>query len=409
MTRLWYLIGLLLIVSGLVHLGVFVVDGGPWDGPVSWRKPFTFGVSFGLSVLSLTWVAQFVRLRGRDVLLGVFAVASVVEVALITVQAWRGVPSHFNMSTDVDSLIARTLAAGGFALIAVAVFMTVSAFRRDPTVPTISASPQAGLGASPSMRLAVQAGFGTFLAAMAFGGIMIARGVVEVITGSQQFAYTVAGSLKPAHAILMHGVLLLPALAWLLSRTQPSEQTRLRVVRLAIWTYITISAIVSGLALFGITIVSPSTASVLCAGAISGLAIGALTLGTLLPRTQRHAADQSPGPIATCAPSPPQGCARVPAVVEPGQPLEDVVRRLMPADQYGDQHGHQVERQHRQARAPGPLGGMPALVQDELVVERVAPGQHDVPDGEGPGDGEAIAVAEREDEAVGPVLPRGTA
>jgi hypothetical protein len=294
MTRLWYLIGLLLIVSGLVHLGVFVVDGGPWDGPVSWRKPFTFGVSFGLSVLSLTWVSQFVRLRGRDVLLGVFAVASVVEVALITVQAWRGVPSHFNMSTDVDSLIARTLAAGGFALIAVAVFMTLSAFRRDPTVPTSRspetppASPQAGLGASPSMRLAVQAGFGTFLAAMTFGGIMIARGVVEVMTGSQQLAYTVAGSLKPAHAILMHGVLLLPALAWLLSRTQPSEQTRLRVVRLAIWIYITVSALVSGLALFGITIVSPSTASVLCAGAISGLAIGALTLGTLLPRTQRH-------------------------------------------------------------------------------------------------------------------------
>jgi hypothetical protein len=278
MTRLWYLIGLLLIVSGLVHLGVLVVDGGPWDGPVSWRKPFTFGVSFGLSVLSLTWVSQFIRLRGRNILLGVFSVASVVEVALISVQAWRGVPSHFNMSTDVDSLIARTLAAGGFTLIVVAIFMTVSAFRPSLPVP----------GESPSMRLAVQAGFGTFLAAMAFGGIMIARGVVETLTGSQQLAYTVAGSLKPAHAILMHGVLLLPALAWLLSRTHPSEQTRLRVVRLAIWTYITVSAIISALALFDITIVSPSTASVLCAGAISGLAIGALTLGTLLPRSQTH-------------------------------------------------------------------------------------------------------------------------
>ncbi|MEU7747714.1 hypothetical protein [Nonomuraea sp. NPDC049158] len=317
MTRLWYLIGLLLIISGLVHLGVLVVDGGPWDGPVSWRKPFTFGVSFGLSVLSLTWVSQCIRLRGRNILLGVFAVASVVEVTLISVQAWRGVPSHFNMSTDVDSLIARILAAGGFTLIAVAIFMTISAFR--PSLPIPGESPSKGPGgssttglapttspggspstslsgspsvrlaeSSPSTRLAVQAGFGTFLAAMAFGGIMIARGVVETLTGSQQLAYTVAGSLKPAHAILMHGVLLLPALAWLLSRTHPSEQTRLRVVRLAIWTYITVSAIVSTLALFDITIVSPSTASVLCAGAISGLAIGALTLGTLLPRPQTH-------------------------------------------------------------------------------------------------------------------------
>ncbi|MEV1247358.1 hypothetical protein [Nonomuraea sp. NPDC049750] len=368
MTRLWYLIGLLLIVSGLVHLGVLVVDGGPWDGPVSWRKPFTFGVSFGLSVLSLTWVSQFIQLRRRNVLLGLFAVASVMEVALISVQAWRGVPSHFNMSTDVDSLIARTLAAGGFTLIAVAIFMTISAFRpshpdtgeppstghggspttgltgpaagpggspstghtgpsTDPggslivrlagspntglggapsvrlagspsmgltgtSVVRLGRSPSTGPGGSPSMRLAVQAGFGTFLAAMAFGGIMIARGVVEAMTGSQQLAYTVAGSLKSAHAILMHGVLLLPALAWLLSRTHPSEQTRLRVVRLAIETYITVSAIVSALALFGITIVSPSTASVLCAGAISGLAIVALTLGTLL-RPQTHSPNAS--------------------------------------------------------------------------------------------------------------------
>ncbi|MFI7147635.1 hypothetical protein ACIBO2_22180 [Nonomuraea sp. NPDC050022] len=344
MTRLWYLIGLLLIVSGLVHLGVLVVDGGPWDGPVSWRKPFTFGVSFGLSVLSLTWVSQFIQLRRRNVLLGLFAVASVMEVALISVQAWRGVPSHFNMSTDVDSLIARTLAAGGFTLIAVAIFMTISAFRpshpdtgeppstghggspttgltgpaagpggspstghtgpsTDPggsLIVRLAGSPNTGLGGapsvrlagSPSMRLAVQAGFGTFLAAMAFGGIMIARGVVEAMTGSQQLAYTVAGSLKSAHAILMHGVLLLPALAWLLSRTHPSEQTRLRVVRLAIGTYITVSAIVSALALFGITIVSPSTASVLCAGAISGLAIVALTLGTLL-HPQTHSPNAS--------------------------------------------------------------------------------------------------------------------
>lgn len=302
MTRLWYLIGLLLIVSGLVHLGVLVLDGGPWDGPVSWRKPFTFGVSFGLSVLSLTWVSQFIRLRRRNVLLGVFAVASVVEVALISVQAWRGVPSHFNMSTDVDSLIARTLAAGGFTLIAIAIFMTISAFRpshpdtgeppsTDPggsLIVQLAGSVGGRLAGSPSMRLAVQAGLGTFLAAMAFGGIMIARGVVEAMTGSQQLAYTVAGSLKPAHAILMHGVLLLPALAWLLSRTHPSEQTRLRVVRLAIWTYITVSAIVSALALFDITIVSPSTASVLCAGAISGLAIGALALGTYLPHIRRR-------------------------------------------------------------------------------------------------------------------------
>ncbi|MET9243604.1 hypothetical protein [Nonomuraea sp. NPDC003709] len=279
MNRLWYLIGVLLVLAGLVHLGVFVVDGGPWEGAVSWRKPFTFGVSFGLSVLTLTWVSQFVRLRARPLVVGAFAVASTLEVALITLQAWRGVPSHFNMETAFDTAVARTLAAGGGVLVAIGLVMTIAAFRPDP-------------GLAPSMRLAVRAGFATLLAAMAFGAVMIARGVVEVVTGNQQLAYTVATTLKPAHAIFMHGVLLLPALSWLLSRTLPSEGSRVRWIRLATWLYVATATAVSALALAGVEPVSPSTASVLCAGAISGLAIASLMLGRLKGSPRRAPARQ---------------------------------------------------------------------------------------------------------------------
>ncbi|MEV0229911.1 hypothetical protein [Nonomuraea sp. NPDC050786] len=268
MNRLWYLIGVLLVLAGLVHLGVFVVDGGPWEGAVSWRKPFTFGVSFGVSVLTLAWVSRFVRLRVRELLVGAFAAASALEVALITVQAWRGVPSHFNMETAFDTTVARTLAAGGGVLIAIAITMTIAAFRPHP-------------GVAPSMLLAVRAGFATLLAAMAFGAVMIARGVLEVVTGNQQLAYTVATTLKPAHAVFMHGVLLLPALAWLLSRTLPSEAARLRWIRLATWIYVTVAVAVSAPASAGVNVVSPSTASLLCAAAVSGLGIAALALGTL--------------------------------------------------------------------------------------------------------------------------------
>ncbi|MEV0387654.1 hypothetical protein [Nonomuraea sp. NPDC050643] len=274
MPRLCYLIGALLVLAGLVHLGVFVVDGGPWEGAVSWRKPFTFGVSFGLSVLTLTWVSRFLRLRAGPYLIGAFAVASTVEVTLITVQAWRSVPSHFNMETAFDTAVARTLAAGGVVLIAIAVTMTIAVFRPGP-------------GLAPSMRLAVRAGFATLLAAMVFGGIMIARGVVEVVTGDQRLAYTVATALKPAHAVFMHGVLLLPALAWLLTRTSHPEEARLRLVRLATWIYVTVATAVSALAVAGVTPVSPSTASILCAGAISGLAIAVLALGWIKDRRRR--------------------------------------------------------------------------------------------------------------------------
>ncbi|RSN08594.1 hypothetical protein DMB42_21570 [Nonomuraea sp. WAC 01424] len=277
MNRLWYSVGAFLVLVGLVHLGVLVVAGGPWEGAVSWRKPFTFGVSFGLSVLTLTWVSQWLRLRARAFVLGAFTVASTFEVALITLQAWRGVPSHFNMETPFDTAVARTLAGFGGVLIVIAITMTVAAFRPAP-------------GVAPSTRLAVRAGFATLLASMVFGGVMIARGVVQVVTGNQQLAYTVATALKPAHAVLMHGVLLLPALSWLLSRTLPSEAARLRAVRLATWAYVAVDALLSALAVAGVAVVGPSTASVLSAGAISGLAIAAIVLGRVGPRRaqERH-------------------------------------------------------------------------------------------------------------------------
>jgi len=42
--RACYVVAAVLFASGLAHLGVQAVLGGPWDGPVSWRKPADFGL-----------------------------------------------------------------------------------------------------------------------------------------------------------------------------------------------------------------------------------------------------------------------------------------------------------------------------------------------------------------------------
>ncbi|WP_192809052.1 hypothetical protein [Actinomadura montaniterrae] len=220
--RLCYAVGALLILSGLLHLLVFAVDGGPWTGPVSWRKPVTFGLSFGLTLITIAWAGSFLDLseRTRRVLLGVFAADCVAEVALITLQAWRKVPSHFNMETSFDTAVTRMLAAGGAVLVITLVTLTVAAFRANP-------------GTAPSMRLALRAGFAALMVALASGAAMIARGVAEAQTGHQQAAYHVAVALKPAHFVTMHAVLVLPALAWLLTFTGRPEPRRVRAVALA--------------------------------------------------------------------------------------------------------------------------------------------------------------------------------
>lgn len=46
---LTYLVGIALIAVGLAHLAAWAATGGPWLGPLGWRKPTTFGVSFGLT------------------------------------------------------------------------------------------------------------------------------------------------------------------------------------------------------------------------------------------------------------------------------------------------------------------------------------------------------------------------
>jgi hypothetical protein len=203
--RVAFVVGGLLFLSGLTHVVVLLVTGGSWTGPTSLRKAATFGLSFGLTLATVAWVAHLVPLTGRSrtVLLGAFTAVSVVETALVSMQAWRGVPSHFNFETGFDTAVSMTLAAGGFVIIATIIGMTLAAFR-------------AGGRQTAAMRLALRFGFGTLLVALAVGAAMIATGSAAARGPDPSIAYETAGFLKPAHAVTMHAILVIPGLAWLI-------------------------------------------------------------------------------------------------------------------------------------------------------------------------------------------------
>jgi hypothetical protein len=225
--RACYLIGALLIGSGLVHIGILIATGASWEGPLSLRKPATFGLSFGLTVITLLGVSSFLdfRARTRSLLMAAFTAMSVLETALISLQAWRGVPSHFNVETPFDALVTRGLAGGGAALIVIVIALTIASFRGRAPV-------------SASTRMTLQAGLAALSAAMAVGGVMIARGMTLVFSGQAADAYATGGAFKPIHAVTMHGVLVLPGLAWLLSLTNWSESRRVRITGFAIGAYV---------------------------------------------------------------------------------------------------------------------------------------------------------------------------
>jgi hypothetical protein len=218
--RFAYLAGAALIVVGLAHLAAWLVVGGAWQGPVSFRKPATFGVSFGLTTITLAWVTGRLRVTGRTrwLLLGPLAAADATEVAWVAVQRWRGVASHFNFATRLDTAL---FLVGGVAIavtITVIVALTVLAF-------TIMQAP-------PSMAVAIRAGLLILLVAQGVGGWMIGHGVGAASDGVTQGLTTfgAAGVMKVPHAVAIHAIQVLPALAWLLSFAAVGERRRVRLV-----------------------------------------------------------------------------------------------------------------------------------------------------------------------------------
>lgn len=223
--RAAYLVAAVLFASGLVHFAVFLAGDTAWAGPVSWRKPTTFGLSFGLTLATLTWVSAQLSTgtRFRNALTGVFIATSVAETAGITLQAWRGVPSHFNYEDGFSSAVTAVLAFGGVVIVAAVLVLTIAAYRRP--------------AADAAMRLATRAGLTILMGAMATGAAMIATGVILSNAGDEQAAYDTAGWLKPTHAVTMHAVGVLPALAWLLGVLKVTGARRLQLTRLAVWAY----------------------------------------------------------------------------------------------------------------------------------------------------------------------------
>jgi hypothetical protein len=226
--RLGYLVGAALIVVGLGHLVAWLVVGGAWAGPISFRKPTTFGISFGLTTITLAWVAGHLRISDRTgwLLLVPLALADASEVVWVSVQRWRGVASHFNNDTTLDSLLFLLMGGGAIAVAAAVILvMTVLAFT--------------ALRASPSMALAIRAGLLILLVAQVVGGWMIQHGLGPAEEGVTEGLTTfgAAGVMKVPHAVAIHGIQVLPALAWLLSFAALPEPRRLRLVRIAVVGY----------------------------------------------------------------------------------------------------------------------------------------------------------------------------
>jgi len=212
------LVGLVLVASGLAHAVVWLLLGGPWEGPVTWRKPILFGISGGLTGLSAGWVWSKLPPRRGDVwLAAATAWALFVEVLLIDLQRWRGVASHFNRQTPLDAFLYDAIGVLILFVSAVLVDLTWRLFRSSVRLP-------------PDLLLAARAGM-VFLAISCGLGIWVSvYGDLRVAAGLDPERYGEAGVPKFPHGVVIHAIQWLPAIAWAAGAAGLSVAARRRLV-----------------------------------------------------------------------------------------------------------------------------------------------------------------------------------
>jgi hypothetical protein len=237
--RFLLICGVLLVVSGLFHGIVLFTTGGSLEGPLSWRKPTVFGLSFGITAVTIAFVASALRLSkvASWILLGSLGVASVAETALITMQTWRGVPAHFNFATVFDTAVFIAMGVLVTIVAVVLLVLTVLSFTAMRGIPR-------------SLALAIQAGMVLLIVGQILGVLIITTGVQPAAMGDDAAVFGPngvvlgsAGILKYPHGIALHAVQLLPLLALLGLLTRWNESRRTSTIARAALGYVLITAI----------------------------------------------------------------------------------------------------------------------------------------------------------------------
>jgi hypothetical protein len=132
------------------------------------------------------------------------SVGLLLEVGLITLQHWRGVPSHFNRATPFDAMVESTML--GLILLVTAGIAWLC-WRSNDLPPT-----------TESRAIAIRAGLWFLLVACGLGLFATIAGERNLAAGHSPETWGRAGVLKYPHGAALHAIQLLPLLSAVLDR-----------------------------------------------------------------------------------------------------------------------------------------------------------------------------------------------
>jgi hypothetical protein len=277
-----------MMVTAVVSAVGLAVDDRVLAGAPIWAKPFKFAVSFVAYCLSLAWMLSLLP-RGRRV--GwwagtVVALASLVEMVIITGQVIRGRRSHFNRATPFDEALYDAMAVTVVVLWLGTLVVAVLLLRARI--------------ADRASAWAMRSGIVLALAGAAVGFLMTRpapgqRPGVSKVVGAHSVGVpdggpsmpltgwsTTGGDLRIPHFFGMHALQLLPLLLMVLTALAPrfarlaDDRVRVRLVLVASGAYAAVFALVLWQALRGQPLLRPDGVTL----GTAGLILSAAALGT---------------------------------------------------------------------------------------------------------------------------------
>jgi hypothetical protein len=224
-----------LLISGAIHLPCLVMFGQSWEDPASFRKPILFGLSTGLTLWSLLHCLDLLRPRRGDRFLSAgLSLSLLVEVLLITVQAWRHRPSHFNRSTALDATIETSMGMLIAFASSIVLLITLRAW-----LPHAWKHAHAGHhGTSATMQLALRWGLVFLTLSCVLGFVITQIGHYNQLVGRPPEIWPARGILKFPHGAALHAIQTLAIFAWWMNRwstKQPVMAMQCAVAAHAAW------------------------------------------------------------------------------------------------------------------------------------------------------------------------------
>lgn len=262
--------GLMALWGAVAAVGM-VVDRRTLNGASIWTKPVKFAISLGLYSVTLAWMLTMLSrpaLHRVGWWAGTFgALASLVEMTVITVQSARGTGSHFNVSTPLNSrlYLVMALALPAFYGVIVIVGTLLTAFGQLPEDRSLAWAMRSGLVIGVA---GLTVGFAMGRPTPAQRAEKNPRTVGSHSVGGDDPGggipflgwNTVHGDLRVSHFIGMHALQALPLFALGLRAAagrQVTEGIRLRIVLTAAATWAAVTGTALWQALRGQSVLRP--------------------------------------------------------------------------------------------------------------------------------------------------------